>query len=199
MYNKTTALLFLQVELPHPSPSSNSSKKLKQSKSPNKLYFVQSYAMHFSLALISLFATHILSSPIDDREHPALRGEVSPLYNPNARPEDLISPPNRGVTTTDDDTDTGTLEKRGSCPVYGEGRGNGVDYDYGCDKGWCWRNCNGPFLDPTKKKSWCWLAYEGGWGPWTPCGGWYDCEWSYNNVDAKCGKGDCGACGCSCT
>ncbi|RMI99083.1 hypothetical protein CDV36_016058 [Fusarium kuroshium] len=92
------------------------------------------------------------------------------------------------------------LGKRYDCT--NGGRGRGADYDYGCDKGWCWRNCDvnvrwagGLAGQP---KPWCWLAYDGGKGGYTPCGRWQDCEWSYNNKNAKCKKGNCKACGCGC-
>jgi hypothetical protein len=127
------------------------------------------------------------------KKHPAELGVASSLYDPSTE-TDLISSVKRGELVEE----AAGLDKREIC-LEG-GRGMGFDYDYGCDKGWCWRNCNGPFVstNPAAPKPWCWLAYEGGNGGWTPCGRWQDCEWSYNNKNAKCGKGDCKACGCGC-
>lgn len=126
------------------------------------------------------------------KKHPAELGIVSSLYNPDEEADTTSS------TKQEDPIEVASIAKRGLCPK--GGRGTGWDYDYGCDKGWCWRNCNGPFIseNPLSKKTWCWLAYESGNGGWTPCGRWQDCEWSYNNKAAKCGKGDCKACGCGC-
>lgn len=122
------------------------------------------------------------------QEHPISLGISSSLENPNETPENLES--SIGKRSSDDG-----LTKRNSCP---RGRGNGPDYDYGCDKGWCWRNCNKPPGVWDTPKPWCWLKYEGGNGGWTPCGRWQDCEWSYNNKNAKCAKGNCKSCGCGC-
>ncbi|EUC43040.1 hypothetical protein COCMIDRAFT_101862 [Bipolaris oryzae ATCC 44560] len=127
------------------------------------------------------------------KKHPSELGIVSPLYDPASETE-VTNSSKRGELLDE----VAALDKRGVCSK--GGRGSGYDYDYGCDKGWCWRNCDGPFVnaDVGLKKTWCWLAYESGNGGWTPCGRWQDCEWSYNNKAAKCGKGDCKACGCGC-
>ncbi|EMD61770.1 hypothetical protein COCSADRAFT_38606 [Bipolaris sorokiniana ND90Pr] len=125
-------------------------------------------------------------------KHPAELGLVSSLYNPDEK-ANLTSPANRGKLL---DELTG-LQKRAYCQD--GGRGHGWDYDYGCTNGWCWRNCEGPFNGALEfRKTWCWLAYEAGSGGWTPCGRWQDCEWSYNNKNAKCAKGNCKSCGCGC-
>lgn len=129
------------------------------------------------------------------KTHPSELGIVSSKYDLDAEEANLTSPVKRGELAEHSE-----LIKRGICTQ--GGRGHGIDYDYGCENGWCWRNCDGPFggvvLDPTSTKTWCWLAYESGNGDWTPCGRWQDCEWSYNNKAAKCGKGNCNACGCGC-
>jgi hypothetical protein len=183
--------------------------------------------MKFSLALLSLAATRALCSPtaspaelavIEEcgelgvmewnqadlpegtdistlrkcKKHPSELGITSPQYNATIEESDLTSAAKRGELIATD----AELEKRGQCTT--GGRGHGLDYDYGCDNGWCWRNCDGPFWQTGERKTWCWLAYESGAGGWTPCGRWQDCEWSYNNKAAKCGKGDCKACGCGC-
>lgn len=124
------------------------------------------------------------------KKHPSELGITSPLYDASVGEVNLTSPAKRGELIAK----AAEIEKRGDCAT--GGRGTGFDYDYGCDNGWCWRNCDGPFLNWPK--TWCWLAYESGNGGWTPCGRWQDCEWSYNNKAAKCGKGDCKACGCGC-
>jgi hypothetical protein len=130
------------------------------------------------------------------KKHPSELGITSSEYDPEATAANLTSPVKRGELI--ELTELTELDKRKVCAD--GGRGTGVDYDYGCVKGWCWRNCDGPFLPlpPRLTKSWCWLAYDGGNGDWTPCGGWADCEWSYNNKNAKCAKGDCKSCGCGC-
>ncbi|EUC33609.1 hypothetical protein COCVIDRAFT_23019 [Bipolaris victoriae FI3] len=127
------------------------------------------------------------------KKHPSELGIASPLYDPASETE-VTNSSKRGDLLDE----VAAIAKRGVCSK--GGRGSGYDYDYGCDKGWCWRNCDGPFVnaDVGLKKTWCWLAYESGNGGWTPCGRWQDCEWSYNNKAAKCGKGDCKACGCGC-
>ncbi|KAI9172852.1 hypothetical protein HJFPF1_02366 [Paramyrothecium foliicola] len=122
------------------------------------------------------------------KKHPSELGIASPAYNPDIEENDLES-----ISVRSDIR----LFHRQTPSCEEGGRGKGHDYDYGCDKGWCWRNCGGPF-GLTYNKPWCWLAYEGGKGGWTPCGGWKDCEWSYNNKNAKCAKGNCKACGCGC-
>ena len=134
------------------------------------------------------------------KKHPSELGIGSPLRNGAEIDENLDSSVGKKVSLESlAKREESLFDKREVCPV-GQGRGSGWDYDYGCDNGWCWRNCNAEinFLYPWNGKPWCWLAYEGGWGGWTPCGRWQDCEWSYNNANAKCGKGDCAACGCGC-
>ncbi|KAH6616271.1 victoriocin [Boeremia exigua] len=159
--------------------------------------------MKFSLALLSLVATKALCSPtaqsadlaaIENSDvHPAELGIYSPLYDPTQDEANLTSSAGQGELLTE----VAKIAARGTCSS--GGRGGGTDYDYGCDKGWCWRNCGGPFYDVFDKgKSWCWLKYESGNGGWTPCGRWQDCEWSYNNKQAYCAKGDCPSCGCGC-
>ncbi|KAJ5037622.1 victoriocin [Bipolaris maydis] len=86
----------------------------------------------------------------------------NPLYDPTSETE-VANSSKRGELLDE----VAALAKRGVCSK--GGRGSGYDYDYGCDNGWCWRNCDGPF----------------GNGGWTPCGRWQDCEWSYNNKAAK--------------
>ncbi|KAL2211262.1 hypothetical protein CC79DRAFT_1317417 [Sarocladium strictum] len=136
------------------------------------------------------------------KEHPSEIGVTSHLLSPEASPEDLDSSYGKREVLGTSPNEERDLDKRYSCPA-GSGRGKGqFEYDYGCDKGWCWRNCDvnvgSPGGGEGLRKPWCWLAYEGGHGGWTPCGRWQDCEWSYNNKNAKCGKGDCKACGCGC-
>ncbi|UPK95931.1 hypothetical protein LCI18_006866 [Fusarium solani-melongenae] len=130
------------------------------------------------------------------REHPASFGILSSLANPGDSSEDLKRFANHQSLVSEG----GSLTKRYDCTNGGHGRG--ADYDYGCNGGWCWRNCDVNVGWPGglagQPKPWCWLAYDGGKGGWTPCGRWQDCEWSYNNKDAKCGKGNCKACGCGC-
>ena len=128
------------------------------------------------------------------KKHPSELGIASPLYDLSVGEADLTSPVEHGELIAE----VAEITKRGTCAQ--GGRGWGPEYDYGCDNGWCWRNCDGPFLvlPQAPKKSWCWLAYESGNGGWTPCGRWQDCEWSYNNKAAKCSKGNCKACGCGC-
>ncbi|CAM1508007.1 Fc.00g048550.m01.CDS01 [Cosmosporella sp. VM-42] len=133
------------------------------------------------------------------KEHPLSLGISSPLKNPAEKAKNLDSSIGKEVSLeTPAERDESLIEKRQRCAT-GGGRGHGADYDYGCDNGWCWRNCNvESSIIVLDKKPWCWLAYEGGHGGWTPCGRWQDCEWSYNNKNAKCGKGNCKACGCGC-
>lgn len=135
-------------------------------------------------------------------EHPAEHGIKSPTYDPNVKPEDLDSSIGKEDVGTSPVEKTG-LEKR--YPCYSGGRGHGNDYDYGCDNGWCWRNCDVNFLEPGglfgTTKPWCWLAGGGGWGAWSTCTVWQDCKNLYDYHDAKCGNGpvnSCKACGCSC-
>jgi hypothetical protein len=183
--------------------------------------------MKFLFALLSLAATRVLCSPTTSlaelaikecgelgvmewnqaelpegtdistlrkcKKHPSEVGITSSQYNPDIGEADLTSPAKRGELIAE----VAEITKRDHCLVSG-GRGTGFDYDYGCDNGWCWRNCDGPFWSSIEKKTWCWLAYNDGNGDWTPCGRWQDCEWSYNNKGSKCGKGDCKACGCGC-
>lgn len=161
--------------------------------------------MKLSLALLGLAATHTICTPaavkperaaVEGEVHPYSLGITSPLYDPSAKKEDLESSPKK-PDTRQSRRDAGLVERAAVCDA--GGRGNGIDYDYGCTGGWCWRNCNGPWHDPFAfKKEWCWLKYSGGNGGWTPCGGWKDCEWSYNNKNAKCAKGNCKSCGCGC-
>ncbi|KAH6879553.1 victoriocin [Thelonectria olida] len=136
--------------------------------------------------------------------HPYSLGINSTSYNPDEKAEDLESSSSAQHPAGQQKRGKGHASPRWSPGCNGGhdgeggggGRGNGLDYDYGCSGGWCWRNCGGPFT--AWPKPWCWLAYEGGKGGWTPCGGWKDCEWSYNNKNAKCAKGNCKACGCAC-
>uniref|UniRef100_A0A8H7K1K7 Uncharacterized protein n=1 Tax=Bionectria ochroleuca TaxID=29856 RepID=A0A8H7K1K7_BIOOC len=150
------------------------------------------------------------------REHPADLDIGSSLEDSSATPELLESSTGEEFNPDEILEDTSPRESTGLearqkwsggefCPG-STGRGTGADYDYGCTKGWCWRNCNvhlEQVLQPWHHKPWCWLAYNGGNGKWTPCGRWQDCEWSYNNKNAKCGKAQkgksCKACGCGCT
>jgi hypothetical protein len=67
---------------------------------------------------------------------------TSPLENPDASPVDLDSSYGKSEELETSPNEERGLEKRYSCPD-GSGRGRGqFEYDYGCDKGWCWRNCD---------------------------------------------------------
>ncbi|CZT18116.1 uncharacterized protein RCC_03956 [Ramularia collo-cygni] len=66
---------------------------------------------------------------------------------------------------------------------------------YGCTKsgktGYCWKACG-----DTKKGEWCWLAGNNGFGAWSTCSVWSDCDTNKN----QCGQG-CrvsSSCGCGC-
>lgn len=132
------------------------------------------------------------------KKHPSELRIASPAYKPDEDAKNLESNNSTPNDSRQSRRNTGLETREYICDA--GGRGQGPDYDYGCIKGWCWRNCNGPWLPDlyVVKKEWCWLAYEGGKGGWTPCGGWKDCEWSYNNRHAKCAKGNCKSCGCGC-
>ncbi|SPJ73058.1 uncharacterized protein FTOL_02787 [Fusarium torulosum] len=166
--------------------------------------------MKLSITLLSLVAAQATCSAIHPSDadeacfetpenclkHPTELGIKSPLYDPS-QGETESSAENvntdMGLSPRDDD---GAM-----CPL-GKGRGTGMEYDYGCDEGWCWRNCRtGPtFPMAAKRKPWCWLKYEAGVGGWTPCGRWQDCKFSYDKKNAKCAKKKkgCGECGCGC-
>lgn len=61
---------------------------------------------------------------------------------------------------------------------------------YGCSDGYCWRTCG-------QTGEWCWLAANNGNGAWLTCSNAGQCA-PGSVGGASCGKGDCGACGCSC-
>ncbi|KAF4447188.1 hypothetical protein F53441_9235 [Fusarium austroafricanum] len=133
-----------------------------------------------------------IESPENCLKHPTELGIKSSLYDPQGEKESAEGDQSpAGISRRD--------PNQAVCPL-GKGRGNGLDYDYGCTDGWCWRNCGGPFPLFAERKPWCWLKYESGKGGWTPCGRWQDCEWSYNNKQAYCAKKKkgCGECGCGC-
>lgn len=130
--------------------------------------------MRLSTLLLGCIAAQALGKP------------ASPDYDSRALAEDSLE----------------ELAKRQSvggilCPQQG-GRGSGTDYDYGCTGGYCWRNCRVHSASVMSGKPWCWLKYEAGNRGWVPCGRWQDCEWSYNNKNARCATGNCDACGCDC-
>jgi hypothetical protein len=61
------------------------------------------------------------------------------------------------------------------------------DAEYGCSKGYCWKQCG-----PKGQGQWCWTALDGGFGDWITCSAWDDC-----NTNMACGQ-NCDKCGCSC-
>lgn len=158
--------------------------------------------MKFSIALIGFFATQILCAPDGSnqapaKQHRALMGIASPLHNRTERPEKIESTPNNNNNAKPVHLLPPGVSGKHGCRV--GGRGHGYDHDYGCDQGWCWTNCAGPFiLPPERTKPWCWLAYKGGTGDWVPCKRWSNCEYAHLLENAKCsrGNGKPGGCGC---
>jgi hypothetical protein len=162
--------------------------------------------MKLSITLLSLAAVQVtcsaiqpntadeacLDSPEDCLKHPTELGIKSSLYDPKGETDS-------SAESAESHARLAPRKEEDVCPSPG-GRGSGLEYDYGCVEGWCWRNCNGPFSFFADRKTWCWLKYEAGNGGWTPCGRWQDCKYSYDKKNAKCAKKKkgCGECGCGC-
>lgn len=187
----------------------NTNIKIKTTATKQPLHSPSS-TMKLSVTLLSLAAAHVSCSavhpsdaekacfetPENCLQHPTELGIKSSLYDSS-----------QGETESSADTaNDGTglsprQDDRVMCPP-GKGRGQNMDYDYGCDEGWCWRNCRTGRTFPLGaiSKPWCWLKYEAGVGGWTPCGRWQDCKYSYDKKNAKCAKKKkgCGECGCGC-
>lgn len=64
--------------------------------------------------------------------------------------------------------------------------------DYGCTKGYCWKQCIGG-------GRWCWTAWNNGFGNWQTCSQDSQCK---PQAQAECGESasgkECKQCGCSC-
>ncbi|KAF2026613.1 hypothetical protein EK21DRAFT_73783 [Setomelanomma holmii] len=121
-------------------------------------------------------------------EHSLGREHVLVASGDDADNTDDLAQRNVDIDLTQRDTDDAPESENTPESIFGTARRgcNKNMADYGCQKGYCWRQC------VPGSGAWCWLAEGSGRGPWVRCSYASQCRYEGN-----CGVG-CAACGCSC-